>query len=104
MPRASDRRKNMATKTKATEETVQETVATERNTATEYMVIGDRFKEKKAADKALGELFAKGFKGARLIVQGTEFVILFGTYGNAQTARLNLEAVKKAGINASITE
>ena len=68
----------------------------------EYKIIGENIKKKKQAEKKLAETFSKGFKGARLIVSGNEFMILFGTYKTEQMAKDSVAAIKKAGITASI--
>ena len=70
----------------------------------EYKVIGERFKSKEKANSSLEKAFEKGFKNAGLLVQGNEFVILYGTYNTEQIAKANAEAVKKQGFVASIAE
>lgn len=72
--------------------------------AKEYKVTGKRFKNKSKANTELKEVFKKGFKSAGLMVQGSEFVILFGTYTTAQTAKANAAAIEKAGFTAAVTE
>lgn len=70
----------------------------------EYKVIGKGFKSKSEANTELKKVFEKGFKSAGLMVQGNEFVILFGTYTTAQIAKANAAAVEKAGFTATVTE
>lgn len=53
----------------------------------EYKVTGKGFKSKSEANTELKKVFEKGFKSAGLMVQGSEFVILFGTYTTAQIAK-----------------
>lgn len=68
----------------------------------EYKIIGDKFKDKTKANEELKQIFSKGFKGAGLMIQENEFVILFGTYATEQIAKANLAAVQKAGFTAGI--
>lgn len=70
----------------------------------EYKVTGKGFKSKSEANTELKKVFEKGFKSAGLMVQGSEFVILFGTYTTAQIAKANAAAVEKAGFTATVTE
>lgn len=70
----------------------------------EYKVTGKGFKNKSEANTELKKVFEKGFKSAGLMVQGNEFVILFGTYTTVQIAKANAAAVEKAGFTATVTE
>lgn len=70
----------------------------------EYKVTGKGFRSKSEANTQLKKVFEKGFKSAGLMVQGNEFVILFGTYTTAQIAKANEAAVEKAGFTATVTE
>lgn len=70
----------------------------------EYKVTGKSFKDKSEANTELKEVFKKGFKSAGLMVQGSEFVILFGTYTTAKIAKANAAAVEKAGFTATVAE
>lgn len=72
--------------------------------AKEYKVTGKGFKSKSEANTELKKVFEKGFKSAGLMVRGSEFVILFGTYTTAQIAKANAAAVEKAGFTATVTE
>ncbi len=69
-----------------------------------YKVVGDKFSSKKKAEELLKKAIEKGFKGAGLMVMGTDFIVLFGTYGTLPIAKANMEAVKKSGFNAGIME
>lgn len=69
-----------------------------------YKVTGKKLKSKTEANKELKEVFKKGFKNAGLMVQGDEFVILFGTYPTEQIAKANAEAVKKSGFTVAVEE
>lgn len=64
-----------------------------------YKAIGKGYKDKIEANKAIREAHKKGFRNTGLCVRGNEFVLLFGTYDTTQTARANLDAIKKAGFN-----
>lgn len=75
-----------------------------KKAAKEYKVVGDKFESKKKAEELLKKAAEKGFKGAGLIVQGTDFRILFDTYGTLPIAEANMESVKKSGFNAEIME
>lgn len=86
----------MAAKKENAAETTQE-VNTETKKSEEYKVIGKGYKDKAEANKAIREAHKKGFRNTGLCVRGNEFVLLFGTYDSAQTARTNLEAIKGAG-------
>ena len=70
----------------------------------EYKVLGDKFKEKKAANEALAAIHGKGFKGAGLMVKGAEFIILHGTYKTLAIANANAAAITKAGFKAAVEE
>lgn len=72
--------------------------------AKEYKVIGDRFRNKKEAKEALRKVFDKGFKGVGLMIEGNEFIILFGTYTTEEIVKVNLEEIIKAGFAAAIKE
>lgn len=72
--------------------------------AKEYKVTGKSFKSKQEANTELKKVFEKGFKSAGLMVQGNEFVILYGTYTTAQVAKANAAAVEKAGFTATVAE
>lgn len=85
----------MAAKKENAAETTQE-VNTETKKSEEYKVIGKGYKDKAEANKAIREAHKKGFRNTGLCVRGNEFVLLFGTYDSAQTARANLEAIKGA--------
>lgn len=84
--------------------TKKETVTKVKKEVKEYKVIGKSLKSKTEANAELREVFKKGFKSAGLMVQGGEFVILFGTYTTAQIAKANAAAVEKAGFTATVTE
>lgn len=86
----------MAAKKENAAETTQE-VNTETKKQEEYKVVGKGYKDKAEANKAIREAHKKGFRNTGLCVRGNEFVLLFGTYDTAQTARANLEAIKGAG-------
>ena len=75
-----------------------------KKAAKEYKVVGDKSNSKKKAEESLKKALEKGFKGAGLMVKGTDFMVLFGTYGTSQIAEANVEAVKKSGFNAEIME
>lgn len=85
----------MATKKENTAETTQE-VDTEPKKPEEYKVVGKGYEDKTEANKAIREAHKKGFRNTGLCVRGNKFVLLFGTYDSAQTARANLEAIKEA--------
>lgn len=70
----------------------------------EYKVLGDKFKEKKAAQEVLAAIHGKGFKGTGLMVKGTEFIILYGTYKTLAIANANAAAITKAGFKAAVEE
>ncbi len=72
--------------------------------AKKYKVTGKSFKNKSEANTELKKVFEKGFKSAGLMVQGGEFVILFGTYTTAQIAKANAAAVEKVGFAATVAE
>ncbi|MDE6567917.1 MAG: hypothetical protein K2K70_09350 [Lachnospiraceae bacterium] len=69
-----------------------------------FKVTGKKLKNKSEATVELEEIFKKGFKSAGLMVQGNEFVILFGTYTTEQSAKKNLAAIKTAGFTAQIEQ
>lgn len=75
-----------------------------KKTVKEYKVVGDKFSNKKKAEELLKKALEKGFKGAGLIVQGSDFMVLFGNYGTLPIAEANVEAVRKSGFNAEIIE
>lgn len=82
--------------------TKEETKAKMVKRGKEYKVIGDRFAGKHDAEEKIKEVSQKGFKSAGLMVQGGEFVVLFGTYDNEQAAKKNAEAIAGAGFAAEI--
>ena len=86
----------MAAKKESVAETTQE-VNIEAKKPEAYKVVGKGYEDKTGANKAIREAHKKGFRNTGLCVRGNEFVLLFGTYDTAQSARANLDAIKKAG-------
>ena len=69
-----------------------------------YKVIGERFSSKAEAMAYLDKVFEKWRMGARLLVQGNEFVVLYGTYETKLFAEASVEAIKEQGFAATIME
>lgn len=89
----------MATKTVKDNVAAEQEAKTEVKKAETYKVVGKGYKDKEEANKAIREAHDKGFRNTGLCVRGNEFVLLFGNYDTANSAKANLDAIKKEGFS-----